>query len=68
MNAKEDDIVIHILKQFREVAKMTVTEILSKAGESEEVFGKENDLMDWEFANQALEWWTSRLKELRNAG
>jgi hypothetical protein len=40
MNAKEDDIVLHIcLKQFREVAKMTIAEILSKAG-----FKSETDL------------------------
>ena len=35
---------------------------------NDEVFEREDDLMDWEFANQALEWWMSRLKELRNAG
>ncbi|NCC52902.1 MAG: hypothetical protein EOM20_17050 [Spartobacteria bacterium] len=35
---------------------------------NEEVFEREDDLMDWEFASQSLEWWTSRLKELHNAG
>ncbi len=29
-------------------------------------FEKEDDLMDWEFADAALNWWQSRISELRH--
>jgi hypothetical protein len=33
---------------------------------NEEDFEQEDDLMDWEFANAALNWWQSRISELRH--
>jgi hypothetical protein len=33
---------------------------------NEEDFEQEDDLMDWEFANEALNWWQSRISELRH--
>ena len=35
---------------------------------NEEHFDLEDDLMDWEFAHRAREWWQSRVEELRDAG
>ena len=32
-----------------------------------ESFQQEEDLEDWEFSQQALEWWQMRVKELGNA-
>ncbi len=32
---------------------------------NEEDFEQEDDLMDWEFVNAALNWWQSRIPELR---
>jgi len=34
---------------------------------NEEDFEQEDDLMDWEFADAALNWWQSRIAELRHA-
>jgi len=34
----------------------------------EEDFAKEDDLMDWEYADAALKWWRSQLEDLRRAG
>ena len=33
-----------------------------------EDFQLEDDLMDWEFAHTALNWWGKRIEDLRNAG
>ena len=33
---------------------------------NEEDFEQEDDLMDWEFAKAALNWWQSRISELRH--
>ncbi len=32
-----------------------------------ENFNKEDDLEDWEFAANALKWWTKKAKEFKNA-
>jgi hypothetical protein len=33
---------------------------------NEEDFEQEDDLMDWEFADAALNWWQSQISELRH--
>ena len=33
-----------------------------------EDFSKEDDLLDWEFAHNSLNWWRDRIMELRGAG
>ncbi len=40
-------------------------DILSQK-KNEEDFEQEDDLMDWEFADAALNWWQSRISELRH--
>lgn len=32
-----------------------------------EDFAKEDDLMDWEYADAALKWWLSQLEDIRRA-
>ena len=35
--------------------------------EGKEDFKKEDDLMDWEYANAALRWWKSQIEDLKSA-
>ena len=39
-----------------------------KGMQDAEDFQLEDDLMDWEFAHVSLQWWNSRVEDLRNAG
>jgi len=32
----------------------------------EEDFSREDDLLDWEYANAALRWWKNRIEDLRH--
>ncbi len=34
---------------------------------NEEDFQAEDDLMDWEFAHEALNWWKGKLEDIRHA-
>jgi hypothetical protein len=34
---------------------------------NEENFEAEDDLMDWEFAHEALNWWKGKLEDIRHA-
>ena len=35
--------------------------------EEKEDFAKEDDLMDWEYADAAFQWWKAQLKDIRRA-
>lgn len=35
--------------------------------EEKEDFAKEDDLMDWEYADAAFQWWKAQLKDIKRA-
>ena len=56
-------------QRFREKYQMDfgVFKKLIEGKKNEEGFEEDDDLMDWEFAEEALSWWKQKVKELNGA-
>jgi len=54
---------------FERKYKMTLIQLEQKARQvkGQELFEQEEDLEDWEFSTQALNWWQTRVEELKYA-